>query len=55
MIVLGFCGVEILDQGVKKGKHFITVRPIELVMAPGDAVDGSGKDFGLLCPVRLVF
>jgi Flp pilus assembly protein TadG len=54
-IVQGFCGVEIVDQGVKKGKHFITVKPFELAMAPGDAVDGSGKDFGLLGPARLVF
>ncbi len=54
-IVQGFCGVEIVAQGVKKGKHFITVKPFELTMAPGDAVDGSGKDFGLLGPPRLVF
>jgi Flp pilus assembly protein TadG len=55
MPVLGFCEVEILDQGVKKGKHFITVSPLKMAQAPGDAVDGSGKDFGLLCPVRMVF
>jgi hypothetical protein len=53
--VEGFCEVKIVDQGVKKGKHFITVKPLQLAQAPGDAVDGSGKDFGLLGPARLVF
>jgi Flp pilus assembly protein TadG len=54
MPVLGFCEVLIEDQGVKKGKHFITVSLVKMAQAPGDAVEGSGKDFGLLCPVRLV-
>ena len=50
----GFCGFKVQEVGKDNGKHYIGGIAERLAEVPGDIADGSGDDFGLVGPAKLV-